>query len=490
MEFCECTIALLGLALLLCWYLLKRPKNFPPGPHGLPLVGYTPFMGDNPAELFRKMKSKYGSVMSVQMGRDDWVVLNDYDTIMEALVKQSEKFSGRPKLFMLELVTGGRGLAMVDYGPTWKTLRKFGLMTLRGFGVGKKGMEENVIEETRSLTEDLTTQSKRSLSMKFTQAVSNIICRVAFGSRFEYDDKEFLQLLGILRKYLGDTTAAKMDGLMTMAPILRFLPPFSSHFKEGLKDVEFFMGIIGRIIEEHKEQFDENDIRDFIDAFLKEMKTRDKNDASFNKLQLIQYIRDLFEAGTGTTSSTLCWAILCLAHYPKCQEKIADEVEKTLGSDGVPTMKHRDEMPYTCAFIQELMRHRTLAPFSVFHKTNEEATLNGYTIPKNTTISPNLWAVHFDSKYFYNPEEFCPERFIDDGGKFIKSNHVIPFSVGPRHCVGEQLARMEIFIFLVGIIQQLRIVPDPKKPLPAFDVGAFNSVTYEPLDFEVIFQKR
>nr|XP_039258464.1 cytochrome P450 2U1-like [Styela clava] len=167
-----------------------------------------------------------------------------------------------------------------------------------------------------------------------------------------------------------------------------------------------------------------------------------------DKRQLIQYIGYLIDAGTGTTKQY--FMLSNFAHYSECQEKIADEIEKTLGSDGVPTMMHRDEMPYTCASIQELMRHRTLVPPSVFHKTNEEVILNGYTIPKNTTISPDIWAVHFYSKYFENPEEFRPERFIDDDGEFIKSNHVIPFSVGPRHCVGEQLARIEIFIFLVG----------------------------------------
>nr|XP_039248971.1 cytochrome P450 2J2-like [Styela clava] len=120
-----------------------------------------------------------------------------------------------------------------------------------------------------------------------------------------------------------------------------------------------------------------------------------KNGQSLHKQMLIQYIRDLFDAGSETTSTTLGWVLVCFGNYPECQEQIADEVKKTLGEDGLPSMKHQNDMPYTCAFIHELMRHRTLVPLSVYHKTNEEATLDEYIIPKNTTVlevaSENNW---------------------------------------------------------------------------------------------------
>nr|XP_039248924.1 vitamin D 25-hydroxylase-like [Styela clava] len=220
------------------------------------------------------------------------------------------------------------------------------------------------------------------------------------------------------------------------------------------------------------------------------MKKREKDDDVFNKIQLVRYVRDLFNAGSATTSSTLSWAFLALVSYPECQEKIVGEILTTFGEDGVPSMKHRHEMPYTCAFIQELMRHRTLFPLSAFHKTNEDSTLNGYNIPINTTIVPNIWAVHYDPKYFKNPREFLPDRFLDRDGKFISSNHVIPFSIGPRHCLGEQLARMDIFVFLTGILQKLKVFPHTGKPLPSFNDGVFCMVTYEPPQFDVVFERR
>lgn len=84
----------------------------------------------------------------------------------------------------------------------------------------------------------------------------------------------------------------------------------------------------------------------------------------------------------------------------------------------------------------------------------------------------NIWAVHNDPKLWKNPEKFDPERFLDEQGNFIKSNHTIPFGVGPRHCLGEQVARMEVFIFLIGLVQRFEFLSDPSSnDLPTINEG-------------------
>ena len=99
-------------------------------------------------------------------------------------------------------------------------------------------------------------------------------------------------------------------------------------------------------------------------------------------------------------------------------------------------------------------------------------------------IHPNLWAVHNDPNLWKNPEIFNPERFLDEQGNFIKSNHVIPFSVGPRRCLGEQLARMEVFIFLIGMVQKFKFLPDKgSKKLPSIDVNCDSNLSSIPKRF-------
>ena len=89
----------------------------------------------------------------------------------------------------------------------------------------------------------------------------------------------------------------------------------------------------------------------------------------------------------------------------------------------------------------------------------------------------SIWAVQYDRSLWKNPEIFDPEQFLDEQGKFVSSKQVIPFSIGPRNCLGEQLARMEIFIFLVGMVQKFEFLPDPaSKTIPTIDDGSLGLV--------------
>ena len=97
-----------------------------------------------------------------------------------------------------------------------------------------------------------------------------------------------------------------------------------------------------------------------------------------------------------------------------------------------------------------------------------------------------MWAVHNDPNLWKDPEIFNPERFLDQQGNFINSNRVIPFSVGPRHCLGEQLARMQVFIFLVGMVQRFEFLPDPaSKTLPTIDDGS-PGIGFIPIPYKII----
>ena len=96
----------------------------------------------------------------------------------------------------------------------------------------------------------------------------------------------------------------------------------------------------------------------------------------------------------------------------------------------------------------------------------------------------NLWAVTNDPNLWKEPEKFIPERFIDEKGNFVPSNYVVSFGVGRRRCLKEQLARMEVFMFLVAIVQKLEIVPDPDN-FPSINVGT-PGLVYAPKPFKVV----
>ncbi|KAM9659504.1 vitamin D 25-hydroxylase isoform 2-T2 [Trichechus inunguis] len=158
----------------------------------------------------------------------------------------------------------------------------------------------------------------------------------------------------------------------------------------------------------------------------------------------------------------------CLPLFMKMTKmggQVHKEIDLIMGPSGKPSWDDRCKMPYTEAVLHEVLRFCNIVPLGIFHATLEDAVVRGYSIPKGTTVITNLYAVHFDEKYWRDPEVFYPERFLDSNGYFVKKKALIPFSLGKRHCLGEQLARMEMFLFFTALLQRFHL-HFPRELLP------------------------
>ncbi|XP_070482513.1 vitamin D 25-hydroxylase isoform X2 [Equus przewalskii] len=199
----------------------------------------------------------------------------------------------------------------------------------------------------------------------------------------------------------------------------------------------------------------------FIDAVetYKDEMDQGQNDPSstFSKENLIFSVGELIIAGTETTTNVLRWAILFMALYPNIQGQVQKEIDLIMGPSGKPSWDDKCKMPYTEAVLHEVLRFCNIVPLGIFHATSEDTVVRGYSIPKGTTVITNLYSVHFDEKYWRDPEIFYPERFLDSSGYFAKKEAFIPFSLGRRHCLGEQLARMEMFLFFTALLQRFHL---------------------------------
>ena len=154
-----------------------------------------------------------------------------------------------------------------------------------------------------------------------------------------------------------------------------------------------------------------------------------------------------------------------------------------------PLLADKELTPFTEAFLAETQRKGNLLPLGVMHQAMEDVQFGGYYIPKGTQIFPNLGRVLNDPKFFPNPEEFNPERFlINDGKKFELTHHLIPFGIGKRRCLGETLARAELYIFFTGLMHRFKIEANPDEPLPSMIPHI--SVLSSPKPFKVKFVPR
>ncbi|XP_008307034.1 cytochrome P450 2Y3 [Cynoglossus semilaevis] len=456
METSTALLLVLLLIISLCWLLTLRSDKkhcFPPGPRGLPLLGNVHQVDKKaPYLTLRKFSEQYGPVMTLFLGLKRAVVLTGYDTVKEALVDQADDFVGRQPFPLLVRATKGYGMA-ISNGSRWQQLRRFTLTTLRDFGMGRKKMEAWVQEESKHLVAGMAEHKGVPFDpvFFFSCSVSNVIGCLVFGERCNYDDKDFLYIL----KSVGDFlrfASSPLGQLYNIFPRLMENIPGPQHaIFARIEELRKF--IISRI-QKHVETLDPSSPRDYIDCFLIKL-NQEKDDPAteFHYDNLVGTVVNLFFAGTETTSSTIRYALNVLMKYPKVQEQMHQEIDSVIGRERCPRMEDRKSLPFTDAVIHEVQRFMDLVPFSIPHYALKDITFRGYTIPKDTVIIPFLHSVLKDEKQWTTPWSFNPQHFLDQTGNFKKNPAFLPFSAGKRACVGESLARMELFLFLVSLLQ-------------------------------------
>ncbi|XP_020652021.3 cytochrome P450 2U1 isoform X1 [Pogona vitticeps] len=517
-----------GLLLGLWWLLGRRALDgMPPGPKPWPLVGNMGFAlvpippllkrlrgggggsgsggGARPQSFGDVMSSAgrppsvhvaltnltkvYGSIFSLFVGSCPLVVLSEFEAVRDALVNQAEVFSDRPSIPIVTILTKKKGVVFAPYGPVWKKQRKFSHSTLRHFGLGKHSLEPKIIEEFKYVKEEILKHGRDQFNPFpiIGNAVSNVICSMAFGRRFDYDDMEFKTLLKVMSRCLEITLNIHVL-LINICPWLYYLPfgPFRE-LRQAEIDITAFLK---KIIIQHRETLDAQNPRDFIDMYLlhvdEEKKTN--SESSFDDDYLFFIIGDLFIAGTDTTSNTLLWSLLYMSLHPDEQKKVQEEIDLIIGRDRAPSLADKARMPFTEATIMEVQRMTVVVPLSIPRMASETTVLQGYKIPKGSIIIPNLWSVHRDPKIWERPNDFYPARFLDEKGQLLKKETFIPFGIGKRVCMGEQLAKMELFLIFVSLLQSFTFQFPEDSQKPSME-GRFG-LTLAPFPFNIIALKR
>uniref|UniRef100_A0A914PIL7 Cytochrome P450 n=1 Tax=Panagrolaimus davidi TaxID=227884 RepID=A0A914PIL7_9BILA len=204
-------------------------------------------------------------------------------------------------------------------------------------------------------------------------------------------------------------------------------------------------------------------------------------------LKLINALYDIFIAGQETTANTIIFSVIYALNYPKKLKKLYHELDKVIGSDRRITLADRNSLSYCNAFIYEVQRLVNLLPQNLPHKLTKDVEIRGYNIPKNTVILPQVSSVLYDEKAFPNPETFIPERFLDSEGQPKKIDEFIPFSLGKRQCLGESLAKMELYLIIANFFNQYKLESE-NGSLPS--MKKVPGVTVQPHPFKCSLKKR
>lgn len=465
----------------------SRPKNLPPGPFGLPLVGYFPFLGKYPYVTLANVGRKYGSVYTLPLGHKYAIILNDWTAIKESLVQQSEIFSGRPSTVLFEDVIQ-RADVSTSHGAEWKERRRFTLHHLRDFGFGRQSMEEVIVDQIQKLVQRFRSSGDHKVDVcdTFFFSFMNVIWAILGGKSFESDDKYMAEFIEVIKIIFDELDCMKMIHFMSY---LKHVPGMS--FQGYVNANDKLNQFLEREIEEHERTYQDGNNRDFIDVYLGEVFRRQKlpeKSGSFQKHNLVGVLHNLFNAAIDTGSNSISWGLLFMASWPEIQDKVQRELDDVVGRGRLPSFGDRTLLPYTVATICETQRYASIVPLSLPHCTLATTSLLGYTIPKGAFVFENIWAVHHDPRYWGDPETFRPERFLDASGNVHKPEYFIPFSVGSRMCLGEPLARMELFLFFSCLMHQFSFSWIPGEKPPSFD--PLVSITLRPQPFSLVVKPR
>ncbi|NWU62617.1 CP2CK protein, partial [Pterocles burchelli] len=457
-----CIACLLSIA---AWRGKSGKGKMPPGPAPLPILGNVlQVKPKNLAQTLQKLSEEYGPVFTVHLGSDPVVVLHGHDVVKEALVDRADEFAARGHMPIGDRANNGLGIIFSN-NKEWLEVRRFALSTLRNFGMGKRSIEEKIQEESEHLLEEINKTKGAPFDPTFmlSCAVSNVICSTIFGKRYDYKDKRFLGLMKNMSNIFDMMNSYWGQLYQMFSKILDYLPgPHNKIFIE----FDALKNFVSEETKIHQASLDPSSPQDFIDCFLSKMQEEKENpNSSFHMKNLITSTFDLFIAGTETTSTTLRYGLLLLLKYPKIQEKAQEEIDRVVGRSRKPCVADRTQMPYTDAVVHEIQRFISLIPLALPHTVTKDTCFREYLIPKGTTIYPILSSVLHDSKEFPNPNEFNPGHFLNENGTFRKSDFFMPFSAGKRICLGEGLARMEIFLVIATILQNFTLKPvvDPQE---------------------------
>ncbi|XP_061258844.1 cytochrome P450 2C42-like isoform X1 [Bos javanicus] len=413
--------------------------------------------------LLSQLSKVYGPVFTLYFGMNPLVVLHGYEAVKEALIDLGEEFSGRGSCPVIQRASKGYGVIFSN-GKIWKETRRFSLMTLRDFGMGKRSMEDRVQQEACCLVEELRKTDGLPCDPTFILgcAPCNVICSIIFQNRFDYKDQIFLDLMERLNENARILGSPWIQLCSSFPALIDYVPGKHKKFFENYACMKSYVLEKTR---EHQASLDMNNPRDFIDCFLTKMEQEKHNqELEYTVENLAHTVLDLFVAGTETTSTTLRYGLLLLLKHPEVTAKVQEEIDHVIGRHRSPCMQDKSHMPYTDAVVHEIQRYIDLVPTNLPHAVTCDIKFRNYLIPKGTGILTSLTSVLYDDKEFPNPEVFDPGHFLDESGNFRKSDHFMAFSTGKRICVGEGLARMELFLFLTTILQNftLKSVVDPK----------------------------
>nr|XP_043608826.1 flavonoid 3'-monooxygenase-like [Erigeron canadensis] len=457
-----CAIALVLYVLVNLF--TRNPNRLPPGPTPWPIVGNLPHLGMVPHHSLAALAEKHGPLMHLRLGFVDVVVAASASVAAQFLKVHDANFASRPpNSGAKHIAYNYQDLVFAPYGPRWRMLRKIcsvHLFSNKALDDFRHVREEEVAILTRVLV-NAGKSSPVVLGQLLNVCTTNALARVMLSRRVFAD----VGSEGVDPK--ADEFKDMVVELMVLAGEFNlgdFIPALDKLDLQGItkkmkKLHARFDKFLTMILDEHKIEKGTHGHNDLLTTLIS-LKDVD-GDGEIGKLSDIEIkalLLNLFAAGTDTSSSTVEWAIAELIRHPQLLKQAREEMDRVVGQDRLVTELDLSRLTFLQAIVKETFRLHPSTPLSLPRIASESCEVDGYYIPKGSTLLVNVWAIARDPKMWANPLEFRPSRFLPGGEKpdaDVKGNdfEVIPFGAGRRICAGMSLGLRMVQLLIATLIQ-------------------------------------
>ncbi|KAK9155495.1 hypothetical protein Sjap_002975 [Stephania japonica] len=425
-------------------FITKPQLNHPPGPSKLPIICNMHQLGRLPHRSLSNLSKMFGPAMLLHLGRVPLLVVSTAETAREILKTQDLNFCTRPALYSLKRLSYNfLDVGFAPYSEYWREVRKIFVQEL----VSAKRVHSSGLLELKKpvdLTEELFSLTTR------------VICRIAFGKSYqggEFDSGKFLEVVYEAMAILGSFSASDFYPSSSIAWVVDVITGLRGRLERCFHKFDrFYQQIIDEHLEraENKEEHEQEE--DIIDVLVGIM--RDQSSAIHITADHIKaLLMNIFLAGVDSSAIPMVWAMTELARKPGLMKKAQEEIRRNVGKKGKVEESDLEQLRYLKMVVKETLRLHPPAPLLAPRECMNHCKVNGYDIIPGTRVMVNVWAIGRNPEYWYNPDEFCPERFEDSSVDY-KGQHfeLLPFGAGRRICPGVTMAVLNVELALANLL--------------------------------------
>ncbi|XP_009777846.2 geraniol 8-hydroxylase-like [Nicotiana tabacum] len=451
------TILLLCISLF-CWFFFKtylhsKSRKLPPGPTGFPIIGSLLELGSKPHHSLANLAKIHGPLMTLKLGSVTTIVASSPETAKEILQKHDKTLSARTVTDAITAQPNPEATLAWVTGDKWRNRRRI-CSTQMFTNRRLDSLQEIRHKKVAQLVNHMRKQCQSGAAVDIGRVTFATTLNLMSSTIFSIDlvdpefqtVQEFMDLVGII---MEDSVKPNLSDYF---PFIRWLDlqGVKRHIKPAyLRLHEIFDQVIEKRVEDRASGMKKT--CDFLDVLLDQC---EEEGSGFDRQTIKPLILDLFLAGSDTSAITTEWAVAELLRNPQKLQKLREEILQQIGIERPVKESDIDKLPYLQAVVKEVIRLHPAAPLLLPHKAQEDTEIFGFIVPKNSQVLVNAWAIERDPKYWENPLEFMPERFINSSVDYKgRDFEYIPFGAGRRICPGMPLAIRMVNLMLASIVQ-------------------------------------